>query len=80
MRTCPFTFCGKSIQETMFACKQHWYSLNKVQRDTIWDAYHAYTNGDISITALRAIQSQVLAEVQGDTPEQHIMRDLRDDA
>jgi hypothetical protein len=62
MRKCPFNNCAKPIPESMFACRGHWYSLSKPERDRVWSAYNAYVEDKIGVEELRAIQQEVLRD------------------
>lgn len=62
MRECPFKGCGKEIPDHMFACAQHWHSLNQQQKARIWDAYNRYRANRIDLDRLREIQEQVLSD------------------
>lgn len=37
--TCHWPRCDKQVPPAMWGCRQHWFSLPKVLRDAIWDAY-----------------------------------------
>lgn len=40
---CPAEPCTAQVEDTMFACRPHWYALPKKIRDDIWAGY---TGGD----------------------------------
>lgn len=60
MRQCPFTNCERTVPDTVFACRQHWFSLTKPERDEIWAAYRDYQDGIIGVEGLRDRQQAVL--------------------
>jgi hypothetical protein len=60
MRMCPFTGCNKNMPDNMFACRSHWFSLNKAEQREIHDAYDDYMAGVIDIERLRDRQQSVL--------------------
>lgn len=64
-RECPFDGCRRRIDPSLFACRAHWFSLNRAQQAAIWDCYGLYQSGDIDIEELQRRQQVVLDEVQG---------------
>lgn len=62
VRTCPFNNCGATIPSDLFACRKHWYSLNKSERETIWAAYRDFLASRIDGETLRRVQQEVLGE------------------
>ncbi len=60
MRTCPFHNCVEDLPDHIFACRQHWFSLGKSERSTIYAAYESYMRDEIDIEELRRRQQAVL--------------------
>jgi hypothetical protein len=65
MRNCPFTDCGARLDDSIFACGEHWRRLSFVQKQAIHKAYAAYKADEIGIEQLRAVQGQVIKAVEG---------------
>lgn len=60
MRNCPFNGCHRTIADSLFACKGHWFQLDDLARSRIHEAYSAYLSGALSVDDLRQIQQDVL--------------------
>lgn len=67
MRECPFKDCGKRIPSSLFSCTRHWQLLRADQKARLYEAYHGWEFGTISGDELKAVQQQVLDEVEGRT-------------
>jgi hypothetical protein len=67
MRACPFAHCGELIPENMFACYRHWLTLDKWQMARIWACYRDYLADNIDLDGLRAIQQEIVCEVEART-------------
>lgn len=65
MRKCPFKDCGAELDDTLFACGEHWTRLSYVQKQAIHKAYSAYKAGEIGVEQLRAVQGQIVKAVEG---------------
>lgn len=62
-RKCPFKGCRKAIDFSRFACPEHWFRLNRDQRQRIYSGYDCYMSGNINVEELQKIQAEVLKEV-----------------
>lgn len=60
LRQCPFHGCNIRIPGSVFACRRHWFSLNRAERLKVYDSYGRWQAGELSLEELRAIQQQVL--------------------
>ena len=60
MRTCPFRGCDESLPDSVFACRRHWFQLDRAERNKIWTAYRRYLADVITMEELREAQQQVL--------------------
>ena len=60
MRRCPFTNCDKTVPDNIFACRGHWFSLNKGEQAEIYASYGDYTAGIINVEELRDRQQAIL--------------------
>lgn len=57
---CPFTGCEKTVPDNIFACRGHWFSLNKTEQAEIHAAYNDYMEDRIGMEELRDRQQAVL--------------------
>lgn len=48
---CPKLGCPQRVQDEMFACRSHWYSLPQPIRTKIWRAYRKHGVGSAELTA-----------------------------
>lgn len=62
MRKCPFRDCDRTIADSMFACRGHWFKLSVGHRNAIWDAYNSYIADEITIEELRVRQQLILGD------------------
>lgn len=62
MRICPFDGCLEKLADSTFACRRHWYSLTKAERDAIWSAYNSYMANRIGMEELRERQQAILGQ------------------
>ena len=62
MRKCPFHGCERQIPDSVFACRPHWFSLNKADKTRIHDVYNAYTSDQLTVDELRQAQQEVLGD------------------
>ncbi len=67
-RVCPFHHCGKVIDPSLFACKDHWARMTEPDRKAIWDAFKRWQNGFLDPAELRAIHARVLLHYQTAEP------------
>jgi hypothetical protein len=62
MRTCPFHGCAETIPGEYFACKRHWYSMNRRDRVGLAVAYNAFLDGRLTLAELRRKQQEILGD------------------
>lgn len=65
MRVCPFHGCKMMISTDLFACRIHWKTMSKEDREAIMDAWLAYQNDKLDLTSLRARQDEIMDRIQG---------------
>jgi hypothetical protein len=63
MRRCPLFDCTEDLPDTLFACRRHWFMLNRTQQQTIHAAYDDYVANIIGIERLREVQQEIIDAV-----------------
>lgn len=51
MHTCPHPDCEIPVEDEMFACRKHWFSLPQDIRSPIWTAYRRHGVGSEELAA-----------------------------
>ena len=65
MRTCPFKGCGRTLPDTIFACRTHWFMMSKADQAMIWSLYRQYQADKIGIGELIDGQNEVMENYGG---------------
>ncbi len=65
MWKCPFPGCRVQIEDDRFACRKHWFSIDRENQAVIYGAYARYTAGTLTLAQLRVIQAKVIADTTG---------------
>lgn len=65
MRKCPVKGCGCKIADRMFVCNFHWHRLPEEVRNLVSETFREYIAEEISLSQLRQVTNQVLADYHG---------------
>lgn len=60
MRNCPFPNCRESIPDENFACRKHWPTMPKEEREQVAKIWEAFRQGHMTAEQFQDAQDEVM--------------------